>query len=53
MFLKKYILGQVSMQEWAQYLFVENIDAYYGSLFKDNENFAWFLLVARKHINVW
>lgn len=38
-FFKKYVLEQVSMQEWAQYLFVENIDTYYGWLFKDNENF--------------
>ena len=38
-FLKKYVLGQVSMQVWAQYLFVENIDTYHGWLFKDNENF--------------
>ena len=40
------------MQEWARYLFVENIDTYYGWLFQDNEDFEQFLLVARKLINI-
>ena len=38
-FFKIYILGQVSMQKWARYLLVKNIDTYYGWLFEDNEDF--------------